>query len=202
MLTMECPSRQEMMTKGAYESLPDGKWVEEIQAGSYPAFEALFHAYYEKLVVFAKGYVRKPEVAEELVQEVFFNIWKGRQNWRPRGTLKAYLFGAARNNSFKYIRRQRTFNRIQVQLQHWVTKNGDSSDQAIEYEEFDQAVRRAIDALPEKRRRIFILSRQQELSYAEIAAVLNISVNTVENQMVRALKFLRNHLSEFLPVKA
>lgn len=179
------------------DSYSDEQWVKDIREGNHRAFEKLFHVYYKDLVVFANAYVQKPEVAEELVQELFFNIWKGRQKWSPRGKLRAYLFGAARNNSLKYLKRQSMVSRIRLHMLSWIIEETESPDDAIEYEEFNQAVQRAIDALPEKRRLIFTLSRRQGLSYAEIAAVLGISVNTVENQMVRAMKYLRHRLSAF-----
>lgn len=172
--------------------------MEEIRAGSYQAFEELFHAHYDDLVAFANRLIRKPEVAEELVQEVFYNTWKGRHNWRPQGSPRAYLFGAARNSCLNYIRRQKVASRVQSHVLAWIHDEGERPDRAFEYEEFSQAVQHAINALPEKRREVFIMSRQQGLSYAEIAALLDISVNTVENQMVNAMKFLRRRLSAYL----
>jgi RNA polymerase sigma-70 factor, ECF subfamily len=186
------------VSKKEHDSYSDQEWAKNIQTGSYAAFENLFLTFYEEMVIFVETLVHKPEVAEELVQEVFYNIWKERQDWKPRGTLRAYLFGAARNNSFNYLRRQRIANRIQWHMLFWIEEEAERPDHAFEYEEFSQAVQRAIDALPVKRRQVFVMSRQQGLSYAEIAAVLNISVNTVENQMVRAMGFLRQRLAAFL----
>lgn len=178
----------------------DQQWAEHIRDGSYEEFARLFHTYYKELVCFSEGYVRMPEVAEGLVQEIFVNIWRGRQTWNPRGTLKAYLYGAARNHSLKYLRRRRTTRRIKDELSRWAAVSEEGPDADVEYEEFSRAVRRAIEQLPERRRQVFKLSREQGLTYAEIAAVMDISVNTVENQMVRAMKSLRSRLSAFLTV--
>jgi RNA polymerase sigma-70 factor (ECF subfamily) len=192
------PSDVKATTHVATEFASDQEWAECIRDGSYPAFAQLFHAYYEDLVRFVIGYVKAPEVAEGLVQDVFFNIWRGRHTWNPRGTLNAYLFGAARNHSLKYLRSRRALYRIKDELSQWATNDVESPDGNVQYEEFSQAVGRAIEALPERRRQVFKLSREQGLSYAEIAAVMGISVNTVENQMVRAMKTLRARLSSFL----
>lgn len=197
---MRLPPTHDVPGETVSETVSDQELAERIRGGSYAAFSRLFHLYYEDLVRFSEGYVKKPEVAEGLVQDVFVNIWRGRGDWNPRGTLKAYLFGAARNHSLKYLRRRRTLYRIKDELSHWTIAGVEGPDSAFEYEEFSQAVRRAIDELPERRRQVFRLSREQGLTYAEIAAVMDISVNTVENQMVRATKSLRSRLSTFLTI--
>lgn len=185
-------------SEAAESALSDQQWAANIRQGSYDDFARLFHTYYEDLVRFSERFVRKPEEAEGLVQDIYVNIWRGRQNWNPRGTLKAYLFGAARNHSIKYLRERRTLRRFKDELKHWTSSEVERPDAKLDYEEFRRAVRRAVDELPGRRRQVFMLSREQGLTYAEIAAVMGISVNTVENQMVRAMKSLRSRLSSFL----
>ena len=179
------------------------EWAEQIRSGSYSAFEVLFSTYYEELVAFVRSLVHRHDVAEELVQDVFFNIWRQRHQWRPRGSLRAYLYGAARNQSYMYARHRRVERRWQARqaLEAAVPEppRADAGD-AVEQAEVDAAVRRAIAAMPERRRAVFTLSRQHGLTYAEIAAVLEISVNTVENHMAKALKTLRQHLAPFLSI--
>lgn len=178
----------------------DRAWAENIRSGSYEDFSCLFRTYYAELVRFSEGFVHKPEVAEGVVQDIFVNIWNDHQHWNPRGTLKAYLYGAARNHSLKYLRRRRTLHRIMDELSRWNSPESEATDAKVSYEEFSRAVRRAIDELPERRQQVFKLSRDQGLTYAEIAAVMDISVNTVENHMVRAMKSLRSSLSAFLTI--
>lgn len=176
----------------------DHEWAAAIRAGDAAAFERLFRRYYEELVPFVLHYVKKPEIAEELVQDIFYNIWRSRHRWNPRGTLTAYLFGAARNNSLKYLKRRRVLVRLREDLGEWKLTASANPHRDVEHQDFKQALRHAIDALPARRRQVYLLSREQGLTYAEIAAVMNISVNTVENHMVKAMKSLRERLSTYL----
>ena len=176
----------------------DEDWVEQIQKGDYVAFEALFSAYYEDLFKFVRSYLRSPQVAEELVQDIFFNIWRGRHQWSPHGSLKAYLYGAARNHAAKYKRHQHIKKRWQMQKERDPKPVSAGPEDALRHRELQQALQRAVAEMPERRRLIYMLSRNRNLTYAEIAAVLGISINTVKVQMGRALKFLRHRLAPFL----
>lgn len=188
------------MSHMEYEGSSDEEWAARIRAGDYAAFERLFRAHYDDLVYFVTGYVKRPDVAEELVQDVFFNIWKSRRRWNPRGALNAYLFGAARNNSLKYLKRQRLLSRIKDEVSDWAVPHEENPSREVELHDFHRALRRAVDSLPDRRRQVFLLSREQGLTYAQIAAVMKISVNTVENQMVKAIKYLRQRLARYLSV--
>ena len=190
------------MSQTNFEGSSDEEWAARIRAGDYAAFERLFRANYDSLVYFVIGYVRRPEVAEEIVQDVFFNIWRSRRRWNPRGALNAYLFGAARNNSLKYLKRQRLVARIKDELSDLTAPHTRTPDRDVELRDFNRALRRAVDELPDRRRQVFLLSREQGLTYAQIAAVMDISVNTVENQMVKAIKSLRKALASYLTVAA
>ena len=188
------------MSQTNYEGSSDEEWAARIRAGDYAAFERLFRANYDSLVYFVNGYVRRPEVAEEIVQDVFFNIWRSRRRWNPRGALNAYLFGAARNNSLKYLKKQKLVARIKEEVRDLAVSPSQTPDREVEMRDFNRALRRAVDALPDRRRQIFLLSREQGLTYAQIAAVMDISINTVENQMVKAIKTLRKVLANYLGV--
>ena len=161
------------------------------------AFSVLFRAYYDPLCTVARHYVGAPEVAEELVQEIFMNIWRMGGGWQPRGPVQAYLWGAARYRSLQYLRCQRL---RQQRFVYQAVHEGallESPEGELHFKELEKALQSALDALPERRRLIYLLSRQHGLTYAEIAAALEISIKTVETQMGRALKFLRRRLATF-----
>lgn len=80
--------------------------VEKIQQGDHDAFEGLFRDHYADLCRFACHYVKSPEVAEDLVHNVFLKIWQNRENWRPRDTIKSYLYKAVHNQARNYARRK------------------------------------------------------------------------------------------------
>jgi RNA polymerase sigma-70 factor (ECF subfamily) len=169
-----------------------------------PALEAAFHAYYAPLCEFVYRYVQTREIAHDLVQDLFLRLWELTEAPNPPTLSAAYLYCAARNRALKYLRHERVVTRWQA----WATEQGQgdastavaaAADAEFEGRELAAAVDQAIAELPERCRLVFTLSRQQDLPNAEIAAVLGISVKTVEAQMSKALKTLRRKLALYLP---
>jgi len=157
------------------------------------AFEAAVRMHYVRLSRFAFRMVKSWDVAEDAVQEALFKCWRRRASINARDPLP-YLYQAVRNECLMILRRERpSVDPDQVKL-------SDPRRLADEHQAQDlqAAVDRAIDALPERCRAVFTMSREQELTYAEIARLLNISVKTVETQMGRALKALRRALASHL----
>ena len=175
--------------------------IARIRAGDEAAFEALFHAYFAPLCDFAERYVGAPDVAEELVQTLFFDLWTQRAAWAPRGSARAYLFGAVRNRALNHLRHRRVEERwraasvraASVREGHLGAAPADAADE-IEAAELRTALARAVARLPERARLVVVLRWQHQLRHAEIAEVLGISVKGVENQLARALRALRTHL--------
>jgi RNA polymerase sigma-70 factor (ECF subfamily) len=175
----------------------DQRWAQRISEGDYDAFESLFRAYASELSSFADGFVDSSDVAESLVQEVFFSIWERRASWSPPENLRSYLYTSVRNEALDYLdRREVAENWKETSSQH--EREDRTPLEELEHEELQDRVREAIESLPERRRQVFTLSRQHGLTYREIADVLDISIKTVETQMSRALDALREKLSEYL----
>jgi len=164
-------------------------WVERLRAGEPAAFEALYRAYWEPLYAFAFRYVRSKQDAEEIVQEVFFRIWRGHAHWMPAGAVRNYLYLAVRNTAHDQLERAAVARRWQLGQPEMAAE--------IDLEEADlaAAVERALSELPSKRATICKLRLVNELSYAEIAERLGISEKTVETQLARGLKFLRERIT-------
>ena len=177
----------------------EAAWVERIGQRDEEAFRALFDAYYEQLVVFARLHLPTLEIAEEVVQDVLLSIWRRGSNWRLHGSLRPYLYGAVRRRCADYTRRSHPTNLHQLEAAETYPSK-ESTEEALRERELRHALQYALEAMPERRRLVFILSRYQGLTYSEIAAVLGISVGTVEVQIVRALKFLRERLAPLLSV--
>jgi len=173
----------------------DKQRVARIRDGDREAFEAMFQAYAEPLCKFTEQYTASPEIAEEIVQDLFLKIWKNRRGWSPSGSVKSYLYTAARNLALDYLRHERVVDEWKEEA----SKSGVSAlkapDENLRHKELHRAVRSAVEDLPQRCKEVFELSRQHGLTYKEIASVLNISVKTVETHMRRAFESLREQLA-------
>jgi len=165
-------------------------WVERIRAGAVDAFEALYRAYWERLYAFAFRYMHSKEDAEEVVQEVFFRIWRGRSNWVPAGAVRNYLYLAVRNSARDRLERAAVARRWRMGQR----ATDAEVESQLEARDLVAAVERAISELPVKRSAVCKLRLIDELTYAQIAERLGISEKTVETQLARGLKFLREQM--------
>lgn len=160
------------------------------------AFERLFRTHYDALCIFAESYVRSAHVAEELVEDVFCWIWQHRAEWQVRDDVKAYLYGAVRNRALRVLARGRVAEQardeaLREQRTPGLGEPAPGPEARVEASELARAVAGAVAGLPPKCRETYLLHRQHEMSYAEIAAVMGTSRKTVENQLARAVKALR-----------
>ncbi|HVF39547.1 MAG TPA: RNA polymerase sigma-70 factor [Gemmatimonadaceae bacterium] len=169
-----------------------------LRGGDEAAFDAIFRTWYAPLVRFADSLVRSRAVAEELVQDVMLELWRRRESLAADSSLQAYLFQSTRNRSLNHIRHERVERRGDFPSDAESAVPAAASSLLFE-EEIDIAVKRAISDLPVRCREVFELSRTHGLKYAEIATTLGISVKTVEAQMGKALRILREQLAQFLP---
>jgi RNA polymerase sigma-70 factor (ECF subfamily) len=176
-------------------SLPhEPEWLAGIRDGSVAAFEGVFRKYFTRLCAVAYAYVGSPEAAEEIVQELFLKLWRQRESLQITDNLQAYLFRAARNASLNHLKHRRVELQWRAREQAGDPPAAPAADAALTEGELSRALAAAIDALPERCRLVFTMSRRQGLSYAEIAEALGISIKTVEVQIGRALKTLRERV--------
>ena len=165
-------------------------WVDRIRTGDIDAFEALYRRYWERLYAFAFRYLRSKEDAEEIVQEVFFRIWRGRAHWVPAGAVRNYLYLAVRNGARDRAERAAVARRWRLGQRETAVE----IQSTLETADLVAAVERALAELPSKRSAVCTLRLINGLSYAEIAARLGICEKTVETQLARGLKFLRDRI--------
>jgi len=162
------------------------------------SFDLIFRTYYQQLCAFAMNYVDSIEEAEEIVQEVFAKVWDKISEIQIQTTPKSYLYGAVRNSCFNFLKHQKVKQAYVAHELH-VKKEGFENDR-LEADEIGDAISTAVGKLPERCRMIFEKSKFEDKKYREIAEEMDISVKTVENQMGRALKFLRKELKHFMPI--
>ena len=171
-------------------------------------FEEIYLNYFPRLLRFAREYVLSNEDAENIVQNVFVSLWERRGELEIHISLVSYLFTLIKNHCIDHLRHKNTIEKgkkliqenynLELQMKLY-------SLEALDYllvsdSHLEETITRAIDSLPEKCREIFIRSKIEGKKYREIADELQISVNTVENQMSIALRKLREQLKEYMPV--
>jgi len=163
-------------------------------------FAELFRSHYTALCALAYRYVASHAVAEDLVQDLFVAVWGDAERWpEDDDTLYLLLYTATRNRALNYLKglrvRERYAERTAATTPDFI--DATAVDEVLQ-RELQQALDDAIADLPASARQIFLLSREEGLTYREISNRLGISVKTVETQMSRALKKLRDNLSHHL----
>jgi RNA polymerase sigma-70 factor (ECF subfamily) len=174
--------------------------AEQLQNGDHRVYEQLFTAWYEPLCRYACAILRDMDEAEETVQKVFYKLWDARERLEIRTSVKSYLYRMVHNACLNRIQQLKTTAEHHRQYGHMVPVAENSTAAGIAHGELEEKIRLAIDALPPQCKKIFEMSRFQHMSYAEIAAELRLSTNTIENHIAKALKSLRVRLKEFLPL--
>ncbi len=177
-------------------NLSDNEILTRIKKGDEKAFEALYKSFFSMLCMFSYRYVKKVEIAEEIVQDVFFHIWEKRNQFELTTSFKSYLYKSVHNNSLKHLRHQK----IVLAYENSTTFSGSekvTGQNFLEESEVYQILHGVIDELPERTRDIFQLNRFKGLKYQEIADYMQISVKTVEAHMSSVLKILRNRLKDY-----
>lgn len=171
----------------------DALIMKVVNESDYMAFQLLFKKMYAPLCQFCIRFVKSPEVAEELVSDVFYSIWKNRSRLSISSP-KAYLFTSVRNKGFDYLRKIKKMVHCDLDDATHLPANGANSQEILVLHELTTSLEQSIARLPKQCRLIYELSRDQGMKYKEIAATLQVSVKTVETQMGRALKHLRSSL--------
>jgi RNA polymerase sigma-70 factor (ECF subfamily) len=175
-------------------TLPDKETLRALSRGDQSAFQQVFDAWYIKLCQYAFTMVRDMDEAEDVVQSIFIKLWEKREELDIRQTIQSYLFKAVYHRCINVLE-HRT---IKLKYQDHETRDAFRQVQSPEVfpQELEDNIKRAINTLPPQCRTIFTMSRFEEMRYAEIADKLKISVNTVENQISKALKILRSELKD------
>lgn len=189
------------MSKG----FDDSTLIAEIKKGNYQAFEQIFKAHQPYMVMYAKKFVDDWESARDLVQEIFLQFWENRGKVEITISIKAYLFKSVKNQCANYIKHkivEKKYNdHTQEEFKALEIKYYQQTDEhfiSLIEKELGDKISEAIESLPDQCRTTFELSRFQGLKSQEIAKKMDVSVRTVETQIYRALKVLKESLKDFL----
>lgn len=180
----------------------DQQILVDIKLGDVTGFEKLYQKYYLCLCLIAAQIVKNPHDAEEIVSDVFVRLWNIREKLEITTSIKAYLIKAVRNTSLNYLERSKISGKLtdsiinsDFQLLAW---DSDYPLGQLFEKEILEILDQGINKLPDGCREIFLLSRNEDMKYSDIAEKQNISVNTVKTQMKIALSSLRNTLKDYL----
>jgi RNA polymerase sigma-19 factor, ECF subfamily len=157
------------------------------------AFEAIFEHYHRALYCHAIRFVKSPDLASDIVQDVFIKLLENRASIKPEYPLRNYLFTIARNHLLNILRRAACEAKIKNEiLAHTIIYHNQEDD--IIYNDFETFADRAIECLPPQRKRIFKMFKEEGKDYHEIASALGISRHTVRDHLAKASKFVRGYL--------
>lgn len=178
--------------------LDDVLIINRIKEGDVHVFERVFRCYYSPLWLYATSITGRTDVAEEIIQELFYVLWRDRKELRILTSIKNYLYGAVRNQSLQYCEHLEVRNRHKSKvLSGEIELFAFSPQEQLEYNELDELIKSELKKMPERRLRVFQLHRIQGLKYVEIAETLSLSVKTVEAEMTKALKTLRKVIENY-----
>jgi RNA polymerase sigma-70 factor (ECF subfamily) len=176
--------------------LEDKLTIKKFKEGDAAAFDALYHQYSKKIYNFSYGLLKDRDTANEILQEVFVHLWQKRDQIDIALSFENYIFTIAYNSVRKYYRRKSIENKVRCYLSDHSSDISENTDRDIIYNELLELAYREIEKLPHKQKVVYKLSRQEGMKIKQIASLLNISPRTVENHLSKALKFLKEELSE------
>jgi RNA polymerase sigma-70 factor (ECF subfamily) len=176
------------------------KNIEKLKQGDLKTLEYIFHLYSLPLARYAYSYLNDEERAKDMVQEVFYKLWRDRRQLCINISLESFLYTCVKNECLNYLKHERIKGRyawfrkriraMELQNHHYE----DDGEEQVRMEELRSKLYQAINSLPEKSRRIFRMSRFEEKKNKEIAREMDISLKAVEKHITKALKYLREYL--------
>lgn len=173
--------------------------------GNVKAFEHLYKMYQPRLFAYCMNMVDKVDIAKDIVQESFMVFWENRGNIHTDFSVVSYLFKIVHTNCLKYLRRASIMSNFsditdlklkEIEMSYYSPEKNIFNN--IYLKDLEKIYANSLDKLPEKCREIFVLSRQQYITSIEIANKLGLSLRTVENQLYRATKILKEELKQYL----
>lgn len=181
------------MAKQAYT---DKELVDKIKQNDSGAFRLLFDRYFQVLLTVAINLLRDVNSAKDIVQEVFFQLWKKRATINILSNVEGYLKRATVNRSLTYIKSKKKVTTLEYA--HNEASKQVEGQQLLEAQDVNEVIQATLDQLPERCRTIFVMKRIEGMSLKEIAEKLDISPKTVENQITKALKVLKEAVKPFV----
>ena len=180
------------------DNISDNLLVARIRHNDKDAFKSLYNRYNKKIYFFSLKYLKNNVEAEELVQSVFINVWENRESLDATIFVKNYIYKAAINYIYNYLKKKAISARFVESEINKGEKLSNLTYEEVFFHDLERSINSIVKTLPFQQQKIFLLSRSEGLTHKEIAGKLDLSERTVENQMYRALKTIKNILKEEL----
>ena len=176
----------------------DTKTLEALRDGDHKAFKAIFVEYFNKTKAFINGYIKSDTDAEELAEDLFVNLWVNRHSIDTSKSFNSYLHTIARNSAINFLKHKQVQDKYVNEMPAWESHY--SSEEDYIAKELGLLVEDIVGKMPEQRKQIYLLSRNEGLNNGEIAERLNTTKRNVESQLSLALKEIRKAILTFLIV--
>jgi RNA polymerase sigma-70 factor, ECF subfamily len=180
-----------------FNSYTNEELMREIKADNMLAFDALYGNYSRKLYKFGYSILKSKEDTENLIQDVFLNLWENRHKVEKNESIQSYVFTIAYNSAISILRKKTKDFQFIEYLKSLQENTEEPVNVEIEYNELTAKLDKIINELPQRQKEIYLLHKVEGLKYNVIAEQLHISVNTIENHMSRALKTIRENLGDY-----
>ena len=175
---------------------PDPMVVKDFISGDIKSFDLLYHTFNNRLYNFVFGLIKIRTESEGIVQEVFIKIWESRNQLKKHSSFESFLFTIAYNTTISLLRKKATEQKyIDYIKSLQIESESPTIDKEIDLGNLNKTINTVIDKLPNRQKEVFKLKYFENFSYKQIAEKLDISVNTVENHMVKSHRFLKQNLN-------
>jgi RNA polymerase sigma-70 factor (ECF subfamily) len=169
----------------------------KIKEGDVGTFEKIFRQYYTLLCMYACSITGRYDISEEVVQDVFYNIWKDRERISIQLSIKNYLYGAVRNHALRYLEHEQVQRQYEENILNNSLEAELSPQEELEYKELENVITNLLNKMPERRRQIFLMFRMKGKKQKEIAGFFAISIKTVEAEMSKAMQTIRQGIENY-----
>lgn len=174
--------------------------IYNLRSGNHDTYEMLFTEWYVPLCNYAYSILRDQDEAKDIVQKTFYTLWDQRTGINIHTSVKSYLYRIVHNNCLNKIKQHKIRSEHNQYIAYETNSSTNNTENSLIQSELQMQIEAAIEKLPPRCKEVFRMSRFGQLSYAEISKELNITTNTVETQIVKALRILRTELKDYLPL--
>lgn len=173
--------------------------LNRVKTGDKSSFEELYSVFWAQLFNQAYKRIQDEELVKEMIQDLFTELWHNRKSLNIHASVPAYLHSAMKYKIFNHYKSQIVREKYISHSSYLPPAKGEMADERTHYNELNVAFRHCISGLPNQPQKVYLLRFEENMSYAQIAKELHISVSTVEKHMIKALKILRHKLRIYLP---